>query len=221
MTNLILNILASACLILEPITGNVKNKIWRWSIKFILVGVGLAVIWGNHFSQQKEIGELHGQVAELEETAPKIDLDGRAQFGGSVAYMSIPSKYSELISKAKQLYKEKKYTAIDPIAQELIAKKIGFGYFILGVVALNENKLDTAENNIKRAIAVGLGEKEVPYAYLNLGNIEIKRENWNKAAEYYEKTLFLDKSVEGAQKNLESIQNWKSQKLATKYNWKP
>lgn len=128
-------------------------------------------------------------------------------------------RYEELVAQGKKLYQKKKVEEVRGISEKLIAAQQGYGYFLRGVLELDQGRLEDAEAQIEKAIALGLPRSEAPYAWLNLGNAAIRKKNFQQARERFNEALKLDPDFQPARVNLEAIDAWEGKQIVDKYAW--
>lgn len=158
-----------------------------------LVLAALVLLWVGHALQASKTGKL-------EKLADQV-------------------RYGELIAEGKKQYSGKKVEEVRKTSETLIAKKQGYGYFLRGVLAIDQGKLDEAEADLKKAIELGMPSGEAPYAWLNLGNAAVKRKDFALARQHFSEALKLDSGFEPARVNLDAIDAWEGKKIVDKYAW--
>jgi tetratricopeptide (TPR) repeat protein len=138
---------------------------------------------------------------------------------GKLEKLADQVRYGELIAEGKKQYSGKKLEEVRKTSEALIAKKQGYGYFLRGVLAIDQGKLDEAEADLKKALELGMPGEEAPYAWLNLGNAAVKRKDFTLARQHFSEALKLDSGFEPARVNLDAIDAWEGKKIVDKYAW--
>lgn len=187
-------ILASLAVVLSQILPDrMTNGRQKKTLAIGLTAAALVLIWSEYGIQSVKTGRL-------EKIADQV-------------------RYAELVSQGKKQYQSKKTEEVRKISDQLIEKKQGYGYFLRGVLAIDQSQFDDAEANIQKAIALGMPPEEAPYAWLNLGNAAIKRKNFTLARQHFNEALKLNPDFEPARVNLEAIDAWEGKKIIDKYAW--
>lgn len=137
------------------------------------------------------------------------------------AYAKSTRKERRLIMKGNDLYRERKFVESQSVFEEALRENsssaearynLGLSQIrqvanLADTTAKNRAKIDQARKNFQDVASLaktkpGLAAK----ANLNLGNIEFKAQDFQKAVDYYKQALRIDPNDEKARKNLRIAQ---------------
>lgn len=128
-------------------------------------------------------------------------------------------RFGELVREGKKEYQDKRIEEVRKISDKLISGKQGYGYFLRGVLDMDQSRVEDAEANFQKAIALGMPPEEAPYAWLNLGNAAIKRKDFSSARQRFNEALKINPEFEPAKINLDAIDAWEGKQIIDKYAW--
>lgn len=106
--------------------------------------------------------------------------------------------------RARQFFSQKRYPEAIAICRDILQRDPNFApaYQTLGDTHQILGELDTAQQYYERGLSLDTNQ---PQVYLYLGNLFVKRQQWNRAADCYWEALQLDPDLTPAYNNLAGI----------------
>lgn len=205
----------STILVLIPlIIGDSKKNLWKWPVGVITI----ASLWGNFIVGYVDKVRLNQNVAQLQETAGYIDVDGRLVNGA----MSSPSRYTDERIKANDYIKHGEYDRAYKIGLDLTKNnhKFSFGYIYMAAVDFSRNDFKNAKSNLNKALQGKLSRSDTAWLYRFQGYIFVKEKMFDEALKSLEKSLSFDQNQEGVEKLIKKIKQAQENAIYQKYAWK-
>ena len=106
-------------------------------------------------------------------------------------------KYGTVYAAFQQIKKDNVKKAEELISKIKNPDKLtkghkGYYYFTTGIIALEKKEFEKSHSDLTQALDIGLRtENDKSIVLLNLANIELLREDYNKAIEYIKKVMLL------------------------------
>ncbi len=150
--------------------------------------------------------QVEAQVNKLDAPSSEPLADKQIETN---AQAILKPNFSDIITRARRFYHEGKYVDAYNIVYDLRQKHPDFGliYFILGMIEMHNEYYDKGEELLNQAVQIGLPDKDMAWAFHNLGTSSLRKNDFEQARDFLEKAVGLNPDMEESRKALKSLNN--------------